>query len=606
MSKIQNQDFSLQELVSKIDKGEYHIPKFQRDFVWKSSDIESLGDSIIRGYPISSMLVMPINGTLTIGAGALRTSGSRISSSNAEYVLDGQQRITSIAKIFLGFDEQKEYYFDLLSMLVEKFPEDNIMQDSGICSKVKGKNNYNYSKISDTLCKSFGKSQTGDEKNTRQYNRFISGRSIIESRYGAVINKFLNGFSQKSEEEIDKYTDYLNGVMGGVGGYGIPITRISADSDLDLVIRVFEKVNSTGKPLNIFNLINAKTFKQSTNNTDEGLAEFLNQDIHNYCLTHDNTKAIENYFEYMPSHSEYKNLTRVIRIISILEMMNKGNYPHITKSHMFAKEGSFWFEMWNAYGEAILDTLLWFDKYSLVDLSNKIFLEYMIPIIILFPSLKNQALFLDAMKKYILYSQIKKISFSKTNLDIVMKFYEFAKEIDEHKNSLSKHAITLPINMELNMSASDVVGIPIGKSASYYATLYILYNESQRLGSVDFTNNKIAGIKNKEFDEHHIFPKAQTKHYPRNSLFNSVANMTLLNGASNRWEIKGKPFMEYMEELKALYTKEQFDDILKQNYLDPQLVWSRAEEETILQKRAEIIAEVLTNYFNTPRMIITA
>ena len=108
MGKIQNLDVSLQDLVAKIDRGEYHIPKFQRDFVWKNSDIESLGDSIIRSYPISSMLVMPKNGTLIIGSGPLKTNGSILSDKGGDYVLDGQQRITSIARIFLGLDSQKE------------------------------------------------------------------------------------------------------------------------------------------------------------------------------------------------------------------------------------------------------------------------------------------------------------------------------------------------------------------------------------------------------------------------------------------------------------------------------------------------------------------
>ena len=57
----------LQELVKNIDRNSYLIPKFQRDFVWDSKDIAELGDSIIRGYPISSLLIMPENGTLRVG-----------------------------------------------------------------------------------------------------------------------------------------------------------------------------------------------------------------------------------------------------------------------------------------------------------------------------------------------------------------------------------------------------------------------------------------------------------------------------------------------------------------------------------------------------------
>jgi hypothetical protein len=604
MGKIQNLDMSLQDLVANINRGEYHIPKFQRDFVWKSKDIVSLGDSIIRSYPISSMLVMPINGTLTIGAGPLKTHDVSFSSKNGEYVLDGQQRITSIARIFLGLDSQKEYYFDLLSMLVERFPEDDITNDSGIQSKIVSQSNYNYSKISDIFCKSFNRSVNGDEKNTRQHNRFISGRAIIENRYAAVINKFLRCFASKNEDDIDKYTDYLNAVLGSVGGYGIPVTLISGDSDLGLVIRVFEKVNSTGKPLALFDLIHAKTFKtNSSSSNNEGLAEFLYNDISNYCKNHDNTKCIEQYFEYEPNHNQYKNLARVIRIISILEFLLKGNHPHFTKAHMFQKEAGFWFEMWKRYGEQILDTLVWLEEDSLVSLSNKILLEYMVPILIIFPALKQQSIFRDKLKKYILYSNIKHIGFSKTNLDIVMKFYEFAKEINNHNNSLYKHTVKLPINTELNLSGDDIANVFIGKSTTYNSILYILFQENHDAGNVDFTNTKIQKNSSISLDEHHIVPKSAVQKYMKNSIYNSIANVTLLNMASNRWEIKGTPFYKYIDQLKSIYSREQFEYILSQNFLDLDLIVQRASEEEILKKRAEDIAQRITNYFHSSSLV---
>lgn len=599
MGKIQNLDVSLQDLVAKIDRGEYHIPKFQRDFVWKSSDIESLGDSIIRSYPISSMLVMPKNGTLTIGAGPLKTSGSTLSGTNGDYVLDGQQRITSIARIFLGFDNKKEYYFDLLSMLIERFPKDEITQDPGIRSKIVSESNYNYSKISDNFCKAFATTSNGDEKNTRQYNRFISGRAIIENRYGAVINKFLRSFEQKDEECIDKYTDYLNAVLGSVGGYGIPVTRISEDSDLGLVIRVFEKVNSTGKNLAIFDLINAKTFKSGDDATSEGLADFLYNEINNYCQVNSNTKCIEQYFEYSSSQDQYKNLARVIRIVAILELLLKGNHPHFTKTYIFNKEAGFWFEMWKKYGKDILDTLVWLEESNLVTLSNKILLEYMVPVLIIFPRLKQQNIFRNNVKKYILYSNIKNISFSKTNLDIVMKFYEFAKELDENRDTLYKNSIRLPINMELNLTENDITGISVGQSRAYLSSLYVLFKEKHiGIGNVDFTNSKIEYGSSIALDEHHIIPRSTIKRYPRNSLFNSIANITPLNLVSNRWEIKDTPFYEYIDTLQRIYSKKEFEYILSQNIINLELVHSRASQEEILRSRARKIAAIITSYFN--------
>ena len=144
MSNIENRDVSLQDIVTNISKNGYLIPKFQRPFVWTTKDIVDLGDSIIRGYPISSLLMMPENGTLKVGSAPLITDDLIIKNENENenenelkyYILDGQQRITSISKLFLAVDNKKEYYFDLLAILDGKYPEDKLQKDRGIQKNV--------------------------------------------------------------------------------------------------------------------------------------------------------------------------------------------------------------------------------------------------------------------------------------------------------------------------------------------------------------------------------------------------------------------------------------------------------------------------------------
>lgn len=63
------------------DNSKVELPALQRGFVWKASQIESLWDSILRGFPIGSFLLS-------------RSEDEKL------FLLDGQQRATSIA---LGF-----------------------------------------------------------------------------------------------------------------------------------------------------------------------------------------------------------------------------------------------------------------------------------------------------------------------------------------------------------------------------------------------------------------------------------------------------------------------------------------------------------------------
>lgn len=50
------QSVMIDEIVTGISKREYLIPAFQREYVWDTERVERLFDSIMRGYPISSML----------------------------------------------------------------------------------------------------------------------------------------------------------------------------------------------------------------------------------------------------------------------------------------------------------------------------------------------------------------------------------------------------------------------------------------------------------------------------------------------------------------------------------------------------------------------
>ena len=55
------QPISIKTAVTNIDKKQYLLPAIQREFVWSTEQIETLFDSIMRGYPISSFLFWEVN-----------------------------------------------------------------------------------------------------------------------------------------------------------------------------------------------------------------------------------------------------------------------------------------------------------------------------------------------------------------------------------------------------------------------------------------------------------------------------------------------------------------------------------------------------------------
>lgn len=115
------QSFSIRQLTDDVLKGAIRIPAFQRDFVWDFDHVAYLMDSIYKQYPFGSLLFWRTKNRLTsdkkLGSFQLPAAPDEYP---VYYVLDGQQRITSIFSVFqtelqpVG-DKWPEIYFNIVS-----------------------------------------------------------------------------------------------------------------------------------------------------------------------------------------------------------------------------------------------------------------------------------------------------------------------------------------------------------------------------------------------------------------------------------------------------------------------------------------------------------
>ncbi len=88
--------YELEDLIPRAWAGHVRIPHFQRGFRWGAEDVLRLFDSIVRGYPIGSLLLWVRNSPAEhLKLGSLSIAAPH--SENALWVVDGQQRITSLA-----------------------------------------------------------------------------------------------------------------------------------------------------------------------------------------------------------------------------------------------------------------------------------------------------------------------------------------------------------------------------------------------------------------------------------------------------------------------------------------------------------------------------
>jgi uncharacterized protein with ParB-like and HNH nuclease domain len=113
---------TIAQAVERIRRNEYLLPAFQREFKWEPERIVSLFDSIMRGYPINSMLFWKVTGEMKKNQRFYKfldrfiekrkTHNDPIRTHNLNdfhAVLDGQQRLTSLYIGLCGSYAYHEY-----------------------------------------------------------------------------------------------------------------------------------------------------------------------------------------------------------------------------------------------------------------------------------------------------------------------------------------------------------------------------------------------------------------------------------------------------------------------------------------------------------------
>lgn len=116
-------DISLKGILAQIDQGNIVLPAMQRPFVWQEERIARLIDSLLRGFPLGSVMMWRTNKIQRYRkfqkdetSNAAITIDFETNKSNEFYtVLDGQQRLTALYIAISGTYDSKKLYLNVLS-----------------------------------------------------------------------------------------------------------------------------------------------------------------------------------------------------------------------------------------------------------------------------------------------------------------------------------------------------------------------------------------------------------------------------------------------------------------------------------------------------------
>ena len=122
-------DFKLTDLVTRVDQDKLVIPDFQRGFKWQTADIRKLLESLLLDFPIGAALLWRTQRAMLnfrriedveFSDGGAETEDNfgageqELRSDEIDFILDGQQRITSIYKLFPATLAPTEHELDSL------------------------------------------------------------------------------------------------------------------------------------------------------------------------------------------------------------------------------------------------------------------------------------------------------------------------------------------------------------------------------------------------------------------------------------------------------------------------------------------------------------
>lgn len=93
-------DYSVQDLVGRVERGELQLPEMQREFVWRATRVRDLLDSLYRGYPSGVILAWESDEVVATRAFAVEAAAT--SAVRPLLLLDGQQRLTSLSAVLRG------------------------------------------------------------------------------------------------------------------------------------------------------------------------------------------------------------------------------------------------------------------------------------------------------------------------------------------------------------------------------------------------------------------------------------------------------------------------------------------------------------------------
>lgn len=593
MQKYSVNQHLIETVLAWVNSGEIAIPEIQRPFVWDSSKVRDLMDSLYQGYPIGYIIAWR-NPNIRLKDGSL-SEGKKI-------LIDGQQRVTALTAAVLGQYVINKTYQQVkikiaFNPITEKFEVQNpaILKDKtwlhDIAEAINGKTDL--FEIADNY---FELNPDADKKHVR--NSFSNLINIPKKQIGLI--------------------------------------ELAPDLDIDTVTEIFIRINSKGVVLSQADFAMSKI----ASNTDYGGNELrkaidyfchlaIAPEFYKHIVDNDKEFAKSDYFQkmqWLKSENEdlydpdYNDLIRVAftsqfnrgRLSDLVSLLSGRNFEARTFEDVIAEQSFTTLKTGvnNFINETNFKRFLMIIKSAgfispkLIRSQNAINFAYIVYLKL--KELKvNSVLIESYVRRWLVYSILtgRYSGSPESSFDFDIKqisqkpFDEYLKEKEDGELSDAFWNASLPQSLDTSVASSPYFHV--------FLASQVKANDRGFL-SKDVLVSDLISLRG---DIHHLFPKDYLK---KNGLdqskYNQIANYVYMQSEINI-KVGNKPPKEYFEilnrqilennrQLSGLATEQELLDNLKMNGVPAEIMQMSIDDYSeFLSLRRKLMATKIKEYY---------
>jgi hypothetical protein len=257
MTTFDSTKTELRKLLDEIVDGEIQLPDFQRGWVWDDEHIRSLLVSIARSFPIGAVMLLETGGKVRFQVRPVEGVTLSEGIEAERLILDGQQRLTSLTQVLklsapvTTHDEKnreikRHYYFNIEKALLNP----TALEDAVIAVGEDRKHRINFGRDVDLDLSSAEK----------EYDAFYFPCSqVFKSDLWEI------GLHKAFPDRFPKYMEFREQILDSFRSYQVPVIELKKGTSKEAVCLVFEKVNTGGVQLSVFELVTATYAADSFN-----------------------------------------------------------------------------------------------------------------------------------------------------------------------------------------------------------------------------------------------------------------------------------------------------------------------------------------------------